>query len=1839
MSRFLDARVNGYNKTVIDSAGLKRGQRIHVNGDGCWFLQAESTQLHVLYVDKDGKFNDYYARRYPVTVRYTSIRTITEVPCAEISLESQDPENYRLLVQAYQEGFGDLTHAGAKLVTLDGIEEQSIRSVPVLIEIKPDVVDTPDTIYGYGVAHADTYGILCYLDAPPSMTGTHVSVSRDTALEQCSVSLGRAYGIVNHFRLAFIDSIKKSNIHAIYALTDLPELTDLKTLLVRRAQTQNALIAAGAFSVEPAQWAKLSDRPGPFLVEVHSPESLVNADSDEEEEVSAERASTAYDGTFGMISNIQIWSASAGSLQVTCDESTKQIYEALVTQVAAASRYATVEKITLSWGSIKTIYSMADVKLEQDTPAPARDTPERVPAWWGESETPADNDTLPNMTGFEAAQLGAGQEVWRSWNYLLADRDLQVDEYLHAWVINEADGSIVKHVAWKAAKATSALAKWPEAFLKAINAAPVDSQGYKWVCAGYLTVAGDLSVATSGSPTTAAFTTLTSTGKYSLNRLWVYGDGLRLFTNAPFVANQVIVSRLSDSPPPPGESISVQVRDRTSLRLYETYLFEPTIDPGRSDDPSVTAAVWSKALCSHINAKCQDRRYGLLRAGVLGSDDVTIEPADKGNALWVAQHADVSVELDSMVWQKYRTATTFTPQPGSVIQILLYDRYSAEQLPGSPLRYTVKSTDATAAKCLESLAQALHASDLGEYLRLGTLESAQGKPTGTEDWMLWHMPLPVRVVVTGVPGLTSDYEPALETPEGHPLTLGDLHKNFKNGLTLALSDRWTGHVMDSWSFTQAVDESDAETDAARFTKWVNGLGELVAPSVAMWGTHSALLTKPDIEASDLADQSLWLPTDAEVVLVAHRLIAAPSYKPRKPPTLEQRIIYKRNQLIWEEAQNYSYYTAWTSQTNYSKQFSKILSWGDDVLTARDRSEIRPRNFSYKPTSIKEVTYADFQFKGPSANTPVLVASRLARDDIFYARNDVWQLQYSSNHVTQRLASSEGHVVVQFTKPDHDYLYVLGVLRVIQASCNNESSNEKKMSGSVREAIRSGWFDAAAKKLTSIDAMSPQDAACLKQADELITALADTELLAAIRHYQLAFLSDENSMFIGDLSAIQSEFCRLPLVAALDKSIDEAPLDKSIDEAALDESIDETASGNNLSDIGLLVNSNEIGKIFDKLATLPATSPEFSSIRSNLLELARRLVLGENKTFSETTWTTLRALGKLNIAHEPLLVQLLCGEQNPDQHHLHLRLTPAAWAKGVRIIDYSADLSPDIRRLYELSPNLRSWNGGMQLYIPKDITLDRVDGLCSASYLSRSGITPAFLNTAPSHGALGPMPLTIEMPFKGRTFIPKDSLCADYAGTLGSELYDVSGASENGVDSKTGLFHAHYPVGVVRGLAGKGPELDLTLHYAATRANESALGDGWAFRFSVYDNRLHRLTLHSGQTITLTAEHVGQANGEKRLTINGITLTGATGNHGALTGLTVVFPSGRSEILAKPDPHDGKEASENYKAAFVSKAKKLKENLEQWLKESGVSKEQKETLQAKIQELSKLESDIKRKAYLLVPRSITASQGGVLTLSWEGKEGHVHLQHIADGDTTLMIASHETPVAEGEYSSTFTVWPDTEEAYTVKLCIKDCLLTQLTRQGKNDAKPVQTVVFGYEGEPVLDRVLCSISEEDGSLEAVSYGPTWKDWDTSSDCLIPLSRVMRHTLVPGAGQLPITHIWEWQGSSSLMKEGATFSSTCSLDTGSHLEGPSTSRTWTLKNGFIVETQVIEKLSHLVRQTTRMIYPDTVASSDPAVRFRLATQPISTTVTTEDFRAHSQPTAPVDTVVDKSAEERHP
>uniref|UniRef100_UPI00197E1B3B hypothetical protein n=1 Tax=Pseudomonas viridiflava TaxID=33069 RepID=UPI00197E1B3B len=43
------------------------------------------------------------------------------------------------------------------------------------------------------------------------------------------------------------------------------------------------------------------------------------------------------------------------------------------------------------------------------------------------------------------------------------------------------------------------------------------------------------------------------------------------------------------------------------------------------------------------------------------------------------------------------------------------------------------------------------------------------------------------------------------------------------------------------------------------------------------------------------------------------------------------------------------------------------------------------------------------------------------------------------------------------------------------------------------------------------------------------------------------------------------------------------------------------------------------------------------------------------------------------------------------------------------------------------------------------------------------------------------------------YVASSPLCEDYGNTFRSEVFDVSGQSETGVDAQTGLFHGHYPV--------------------------------------------------------------------------------------------------------------------------------------------------------------------------------------------------------------------------------------------------------------------------------------------------------------------------------------------------------------------------------------------------------------------------------------------------------------
>nr|WP_314617953.1 hypothetical protein [uncultured Pseudomonas sp.] len=1354
---------------------------------------------------------------------------------------------------------------------------------------------------------------------------------------------------------------------------------------------------------------------------------------------------------------------------------------------------------------------------------------------WGETLTSQDDDLLPDMTGFEPDRLGAGEHAWYSTGYLLADRDLVKGEQVRVWLVNEQDGRVIRQVAWKATADKLGKTAWPKAFLDKVNATPVDKDGSKWICAGHLDEkSGNLLVAENGSPTSTAFAALAANQKTELDRLWYYGAGCRLFTNAPFAANRAIAARVPDILPPEGESVVVQVRDRTSLHLYETHLYTPAA----GDDSPL--GDWSKAMCKAING-----HHGMLQAGVLGDDKVTIAPATIANALWVPQYSNLSVELESLSWQKYRAVAAFAPKAGDVVQFLLYDRYSGAQLPGSPFSYTIKPTDTDAAACLASMAKALNKTSLGDYLRLGGAQALDSTPTTAEGWALWFMPLPVRVIVMGVPGLAGSNERALQTPEGQALTLSGLYEAYKEGVTLTLQDRWTGNALESHDF-KPTEESKKSS-----AKWLAALKKQLVSPMTLWGSNTQLGSAKN-EAKNEDENTLCLPHEIACVWIARPLNDDVEPANSNSFYINSRLVYKRDYLVWRETKRFAHSHRFPIGSRHEHTFAKILAWNDEVLNERDLVELFHVS-DQGPKPQKDVTSEEFQFLAPSANIPALTASALAQNNNYeLPLNDTWNLQYPGHYWGRCLSCTESQVIIDFGLLNLEWLRFSDLLKFLMHCRKNKPSIIDILTNA--ELFKPYTYKNLCQ-LRSLNILTPDDIELINKMELNPTSRLDKHLLQRVRS---AFNINEFAIYPTEL------FRDFPYFA---KYIDDSTRKQLFEEACA------------------------IGSEYDLFKSIT------SIIQKSL----------EGHTLNDDLKAHLKELGVVSETHALSVLHKATHKEKSNKHYA-ITLASRAIAKGIRFTTCTSQLPPDAPPfLYNRSSGLGL---GIKIYIPSGVTIERDDILCGASHLSKSGIE-------------GDGVFRIDQPFRGKVFKPKDSLCADYAGTLGSEVYDVSGANENGVDPKTGLFHAHYPVGVIRGLEGKGPEVDLTLHYSATRANESALGDGWAFRFSAYDNRLHRLTLSTGQTITLTADHVKKATGKQHLAINGVTLTGCKGKYDALTEITIVFPSGRVEKLAKPGTHDGKEASEHYKKAFVEKVDKLLENLQKWLKETGVTNEQIENINKKIKDLKAMKKDMDRKAFILVPQSITSPQGGTLTFAWEGKEGHIHLQSIKDGDTQLLKGTLDTPVATGKYTSTFTVWPNSVEAYDVTLTIEDCLLTRLTRQGANDPSPVQTVVFGYDGEPVLDRVLCSVAEEDGSLEAVSYAPQWRDWDTSSASPIPLSRVLRHTLQPGAGQESITHIWQWEGiNNPAMQEGGTFSSTCSLDTGGAKMGPFTRRTWALKNGFAVPTEVVEEVPGVVRETTTMTYPDSIASEDPTVKFRLATQPIRTTVSTEDLRTPHTP-----------------
>ncbi|MNJ24229.1 RHS Repeat protein [compost metagenome] len=374
------------------------------------------------------------------------------------------------------------------------------------------------------------------------------------------------------------------------------------------------------------------------------------------------------------------------------------------------------------------------------------------------------------------------------------------------------------------------------------------------------------------------------------------------------------------------------------------------------------------------------------------------------------------------------------------------------------------------------------------------------------------------------------------------------------------------------------------------------------------------------------------------------------------------------------------------------------------------------------------------------------------------------------------------------------------------------------------------------------------------------------------------------------------------------------------------------------------------------------------------------------------------------------------------------------------------------------------------------------------------------------------------------------LCEDYGSTMRSSVFDVEGHSETGVDPRTGLFHAHYPVATVQGLGGNGPVCDLTLHYSALRGNEAGLGDGWAWRFSSLDTRDRCLTLSDGGTVSFTDsewEGLGKGTPVRKSAC-------WVRSNKDYSEFIIDLPSGRQEVLSKPSAPGGNETEHNdalrLKLIEILQAIRDKKKPQFPAKPTGLVDwllvllcppayygtalaDYNDAVEAWKEHIAELDKEIaywQRPFIQLLPSRIVSPFGEALTLVWQRKDSQFLLQSIESGATTLFSASYENDGVE------MSVWKDSQaEAFNVSLKLSNYLLSTLTlTQGAApESRVLQHVTYGYSPDPTLDYILSRIEEEDGSVERVEYEAErigFPDGRPALPC------VKQHVLIPGGNQ---------------------------------------------------------------------------------------------------------------------------
>jgi hypothetical protein len=497
----------------------------------------------------------------------------------------------------------------------------------------------------------------------------------------------------------------------------------------------------------------------------------------------------------------------------------------------------------------------------------------------------------------------------------------------------------------------------------------------------------------------------------------------------------------------------------------------------------------------------------------------------------------------------------------------------------------------------------------------------------------------------------------------------------------------------------------------------------------------------------------------------------------------------------------------------------------------------------------------------------------------------------------------------------------------------------------------------------------------------------------------------------------------------------------------------------------------------------------------------------------------------------------------------IRLTPDSIIKGLRVLSLSEFPKNDTDCLLEL-------------HVPETMMIEQPLTVAHMGFSDNENIWSSAL----------PIKITSVPRDEGKT--PDSPLCVDYGNTYRSEVFDVSGQNSTGVDPRTGLFNAHYSLAMLMGLEGKGPAVDLTMHYSPTRANEAGLGDGWAFNFSSYDNRVRTLTLSGGQTIQLSDADITELQDGNMLRKAACRIGATFDTADNIDALTLDFPSGRKELLSLP-LGDSVEPFADTVKIIIEKLTQAKDAIERSKEqdkpqrstaaalvvevfgyimfsaglENYILKTQKHNAaleggakawEDKLPELiGPIDQELKNWRSLdrqLLPSGIIAPTGETLKLLWKRRAGQFLLTSVLSGNETLLRGTYTTiGDVDGHKVSDvmFDIWPDTPEAYSVTLTLRNYLLKTLTRSEtqRGTAVVLQQVKYGYSPDPTLDRVLTSIEESDGSLEQVFYQVGAMKFPEGPQYKPALPRVVDHIIQPGAGKASLCTRWTYSDNNYL------------------------------------------------------------------------------------------------------------